>query len=331
MVVITIHVPAAAPTMIKYDPPPFAMLFVEPRGVPDVYIFTILSYAFGTTAVAYYLYRRWGLSSWEHVLLQVVAFHCFPMLPVIQSLRGGVGYFQLQHIEEIRIRVPIRVTMSKLHPKKILSEKWNGIAQVIEDVSNKNPAKFRLPRIPLALYVLVALPSWGVRQYVRRLACRFRTATLVAALFLDHRAGWISIGGLGASISTVLLQTSQKWRLSGMCSEQSQLPSLRIEILISAVLQDRLMWMVNQKTAISYIVDWSVRYNDLFIFGMGGVVVTVWKLRWSKEMVIMYLELAFLVAVAGLQVWNDGNEISEITNGIVHPWNYRWGENIGWW
>ncbi len=162
MVAITILVPAAAPTLAKYNPPPFGMLFVEPRGVSEVYTSTLLFYAIGTTAMLYYFYRRWGFAIWNHHILQVVAFLRFPMLPVIQFGKGIVWYLQLHHIEEIRIRVPIRGTISKLHTKRILSEKWDGIVQVIDDVSNKNPIKFRPPRIPLRFMFLWFFPLGGL-------------------------------------------------------------------------------------------------------------------------------------------------------------------------
>jgi hypothetical protein len=100
---------------------------------------------------------------------------------------------------------------------------------------------------------------------------------------LDHRARWISIGGLAASISAILIQTSPKWRLNGMHSEQSQLSSLRIEILIAAVLQDRLMWTVYQKTPISYLLDCIVRYNDLFYFWDGWDRASLLEIEMVKE------------------------------------------------
>ena len=176
----------------------------------------------------------------------------------------------------------------------------------------------------------------SVAAYVRRLGIRFNNARYVGALGLDHRMGWLIIGGLTSIISSLSIQAlNTRWSLRPTTTPPTVKDKLElcIETAIAAFVQDQLQSRINHPSVNQILRHYLLYMIEMLLFWI--VAIPLIALNFRKKFfrfLLQSLGIAFLLAVAAVQLTYDILDVKDIDAERYQPWNYRWAVgDPSWW
>jgi hypothetical protein len=356
--------------MYQYTPPSGGLDVDNPRSLSDFPGELAASYFFALTAYAQYLSLTSGSQRYHLEGIQVIVFLFFPFLPIIQlftSILKLVSCLVRRRAEIWNVRYLI-AGLFGMRANCETGQKDSFCLLDIESKSLKTETQdytnFRYLGRLLLLLGYGVISGLSVAAYVRRLGITFMRAKYVGALGLDHRMGWMAIGGLTATILSLPIHAiNTHWRVSprpprhsasrevrdpttdtiyvGTDGSQAQdaaptsnrAVELSIETVIAALVQDQLQGITNHPSTYRIFRSHLFSRFKQILFWIIVIPPLVMKYRKAiPRLMLPLLGLFWLLSVAGLQLSYDIEEVKDISAGVYKPWNYRWAVNdLPWW
>lgn len=356
--------------MHLYMPPKGGLDVADPRSLSDFPRKLAAHYFFALAAYAHYLSLSSESQCYKLEGIQLLVFLFFPFLPIIQLLNN---FFKLVScvVEKRAKQRDVRYLVAGLCGVRTECETDQKDSFNLLDIERKHlragvqdytSLKYRVRLVLLLGNGLVI--GLSLAAYVHRLGTTFRSAKYVGALGLDHRMGWMTIGGLTAVVLSLLIHAlNTHWRLGpnvlthsisheiddptsdsihddgGELEPQPVAPifsravELSIETAIAALIQDQVQGMTNHPSTYRILRRYFLFRVELVFF---WIIMIPWAaMRYRRAFPrLMLPSLGFfgLLLVAGLQLVYDIKEANDISDGEYEPWNYRWAvKDPPWW
>ena len=185
----------------------------------------------------------------------------------------------------------------------------------------------------LARVVLVAgcaaVACVSFLTYVHRLGYTYHGATYVAALGVDHRMGWLSIGALVAAVESVpVLLVNREWIVEKgveIPRHQEREKAEWLSVLIAAGIQDLLQCVTNRPISVRAI--WYILFYSKGFMCLWGLMLALAAWYYKRRFPVILATFAgrvWIVSVAMVGVVCDIDELMDIEMGYFQAWNYRW-------
>ncbi|KAI9652541.1 MAG: hypothetical protein M1831_006732 [Alyxoria varia] len=358
---------------------------------------TILTLA--VTAYAHLLSKTSNSKRFVAEAIQVVAFVFFPTLPLVQLL-NNVRKALLQHVRKDMPRPMLPFFTSGVYGQYVVDpgdkidrlpaadpEGTTGhrvrLGDVDRDavVGERNRVSFRSSRWPgrlVLILVNLTLLALTVGAYIKRsefqddAECGVSSRrhilkrTSLAALGMDHRLGWLAIGGLVSTVLTLAAHINNRsWEyspfaaLTGGRDQGDDLwrcyapweAEVILEIVTAAVAQDlqavfamrasllELIWRVHFHEVGDFISEhWLLSLFVLCLLYWARVsdrLAAFWsdprKRRRVLQLVLYGLGGGVCLFVAWLELLDDITELVEVGHGSIYCLNYMWKrKDPGW-
>ena len=333
---------------VVYQPPPGGLYVTNPRTVVDIVARSLAIHCFAVCAYA----QLKSLAPWVIArrlsIVQMVLFLLFPELAVMQAP------FYVLFILLAGRDSPDRV-VHKLHadpsgknpnhrrrdsngPDTRKVDKW-AVATVMATDSEKQLDHASTRAFSSRSHLLFAITTSAplvatILAYKQRLAFTYMAADYVGNLGLDHRNGWIAIGGLVAATGSVVLLFLRRPSMSEVASPEAPVPFLEREsfapdlILCQAgfcsIIHHVLLAATNHITPLNYINH--VGRGPLFALLCAGLLIYWRRPRWRAgcTVAVRCLAVLFVATTAGTQLVSDVKELLDVSDDRVLPYNYRW-------
>ncbi|MCJ1412185.1 hypothetical protein MMC19_006277 [Ptychographa xylographoides] len=327
----------------SYTPPPGGLEVEEPRSTSDFPRKIAAYYFFALTAYAHYLSLTSASYRYTFEAVQFIIFLFFPLLPVVQFynnaakvviafvtndkaqssehkiLLAAAGGMRTEYDSDLRASYRLLdIDPADLERKPQDHKSWKYVARMVFLLAN------------------ATVSALSVAAYVRRLGITFNNVRYVGALGLDHRMGWLIIGGLTSVVSSLPVQLLNTcWSLRPMVTAPTVNYRLELcfETAIAAFIQDQLQSRINRPS-----VNRSLRYYllyriEMLFFWIIAIPLIALNFRRRQFRFLLYsIGILFLLAVAVVQLTYDILEIEDIDAGRYQSWNYRWAVgDPSWW
>lgn len=304
-----------------YTPPPGGLWVLNSRTIGDIFIRGLAIHVFSICAYAQ-LASILPLNTVSRVFaLQVVLFTAFPEFVLVQLVSYGIVALYAIIILSIYSKTtePTTLGSEELRDAPQVSR---GDATEIKEKTAANGPSLALRLLLLAINCLPLIAA--VLAYRQRLGFRYRSATYVGNLMVDHRNGWIAIGGLVAAGMTLIILLMKDIYLKRTKIEERMRsnyvpPSVvMLQMGIVVAIHQFLLEATNHPTLMSQTPIWPT----LFLATGFALIVRLYP-KWRS---LLYLAAAsfFVVATALSQLFTDVQELIDVSNYRVQPYNYRW-------
>ena len=331
-----------------YQAPPGGLYVANPRTATDIVVRSLAIHCFAVCAYA----QLTSLLSWttnrRFATLPVLLFMLFPELVILQSLCYVCSIF-------IAGRAPPDQFASSrftgLPEKNTELRLQNGDALETSYIANPGHGKGIKPDIeklcedpgtralPSTLHLLFLIATSGplivtIVAYKQRLAIRYMAADYVGNLGLDHRNAWISIGGTVAASGSLAVILFKRSSTSRSAPSKSPIPNFDLgsvsssvvfyEAGICSMLHHVLLAATNHATPLSFIRCSGTRPPLGLV--CAGVLLYWRRPKWRStcKMAAECLVILLVATTAGTQLFFDVQELHNVSQGRVQPYNYRW-------
>lgn len=309
------------PVKLAYEPPPGGLFAPNPRTVDDIVLRSLAIHAFAIFAYVH-LASVLPLSATPRVVFcQIFLFALMPELVVVQLLSYGIiALYALMGLRMYNKSAdPNTPPAEKSRPT--LEDSKADPAVRVEDAASSGPSLV-LRLLGLALNCLPLIAT--VLAYKQRLGIRYRAATYVGNLQLDHRNGWIAIGGLvAAGMTTMILVISHFYPKRPEIEERMRslkfpLGALHIQAGMAVFIHVVLLEITNHFSIMGEVLAWLI-YALLW-----AVSLIIWRFpkMWLRQYVATVAFIVYAILVSGLP--EDIRELVNVSHNRVQPWNYRW-------
>jgi len=300
-----------------YKPPPGGLYVPDPRTIGDIIVRSLAIQAFSICAYAH-LASLLPLNSIPRVVvLQIVLFTAFPEFVLVQLLTYGT----------VALYAIIFLWLNSKPAERTVPDAENSRHDIPVDSADqiKDAAAISPPlAIRLLVLALNCLPLIAtIFAYKQRLGIGYLAATYVGNLKIDHRNGWIAIGGLvAAGMTLTILLTNYFYLKHAKIPERMRTIKVPISVVllqmgIAVSVHQFLLEATNHPTLISQTFAWPT----LYLVATLGLI----SLRSPKWRPVLYAVAGFVVAATAVsQLHSDIQELVDISNNRVQPYNYRW-------
>jgi len=304
-----------------YTPPPGGLWVPDSRTTGDILIRGLAIHAFSICAYAH-LASFLPLPAVSRVFaLQIVLFTAFPEFVLVQLVSYGIVALYAIIILSLYNKTTEPTTLESEKPQDaLLVSRGDAIDKNENTAANGLSLALRLLILAINCPPLIA----AVLAYRQRLGFRYRSATYVGNLMVDHRNGWIAVGGLvAAGMTLIILLTTHFYLKQTKVEERMQSiyvpPSVvMLQMGIAVAIHQFLLEATNHPTLISQTPIWPT----LFLATVFALVIRLYP-KWRP---LLYLTAASFLVVATvlLQLSADVQELVNVSNYRVQPYNYRW-------
>lgn len=186
----------------------------------------------------------------------------------------------------------------------------------------------------------------GLMGYEERLKMRYHEADYVGNLMLDHRNGWVAVGGLAASVAAFGViggaEAAKRWKIGrqgeaeagGGREEDEKLAvdeeldravggfdwSSFAEVLYATLIHQILLSVTNRRAPlVALLRSWPLLL-------VGGVLMWFFHTKRGArlDMIMRWSAIAIVSATVLTQLSTDASELYAVAHGIVERYNYRW-------
>ena len=301
----------------SYQPPPGGIYVADPRTIGDIIVRTLAIQIFSICAYAHLAFLL-PLNTVPGVaVFQIILFTAFPEFVLVQLLTyGPVALYALVflylHSKAEERSIPDTEKSRRALPVDSVEQ--------VKDTAASNPS-LAVRLLVLALTCLPLVPT--VLAYKQRLGITYHAATYVGNLKVDHRNGWIAIGGLVATGMTLIILPTRRFYLKRTMTEERMvsikipLSVVLLQMAITVSVHQFLLDVTNHPTLFSHTLTWPT----LFLVAMLGLI----SLRSPKWRLVLYAVASLSIAATALsQLRSDIQELFDVSNDHVQPYNYRW-------
>lgn len=328
--------------VLPYVPPPGSVDLPNPRTITGIAIYTL---AIHFLAVVAYIHLGTILSwspSHRKIIVLTITFALFPELILVSLAtqvtktlgklpaairRQSPATYLLSTILGTHAQLPLDLQGRKGSSRPISDFDPTDVKRKDEPYTVKWALRFTfilINSLPLALNILA---------YKHRLQMRYHSATYVANLGLDHRNGWVAIGGLVATtMSAIASLLRTRWVHS--TPENASLPSkpliaihplteTSIQICLASIVHVILVRKTNGDVFAVGFPLWTYGVCLLAAVALIGY----WRASKrppSARAMFGGLLLVWVFGIALLQMRADGRELWDVGQGRVKAGNYRW-------
>lgn len=335
-----------------YHPPPGGLSVFDPRTPSDIIVRSIGIHIFALCAydnLAQLL--RWNTSRLLHAW-QLYIFASFPEIILIQLVHHVLMHFHISR-RVLLLSYYLPDLLSPLARSSLLGSRYeldpfetsNSVVEGLPATSRLG-SRAQFPTLRLLFSVVLAVPLVvTIVAYSQRLSIRYLKATYVGNLLLDHRNGWVAIGGTIAGTASVLILLVTPFRPSVHTPTKlsprttitaSNIHSLSHDLILLqaglvSIIHLVLLNATNHGSPRALLADLGMPL--LYGFALAFVALAVLRTMlgrpspWLRSVLGMgsggFVWL-FIVAEAMVQVLDDVVELKEVSQGRVKEWNYRW-------
>jgi len=334
----------------SYTPPAGSLHFEDPRNASQFPAKAAAIHAFSLFAYGHYLSLTIYSHSWALEALQVIAFGFFPALPLVQLCNNILVV--IQKIADGFVGDPIYCFSAALglfaktvdlggdrRPEppqylRLVDVDRSDLQQVSTPFSWDNWRNWRWVGRLIGLIVNLILSLLGTVVYVRRVQITYQGATFVANLGIDHRLGWLEIGGLSAVILSIFVYlmgiegTIRRLPAPIPRLTKANLVNVFFEIATAGFIQDLLMLLTNRYCTIFWLADtifgphatgnafslWAILFAALIYFRYRRTVY-----RSSDGALLYFLFFRCTIPTAVRQIVYDVEEIKQIERTYIGP------------
>jgi hypothetical protein len=312
-----------------YVPPPGGVYVPNPRSISDILIRSLAIHLFSICSYAHLTYWSPSNKSKTVYVRDVFLFVLSPELVIWHLLEEIVGCF--------------------LKYRKARLERWNLPQQNVSEKDTTGKNEENKPRKTPHIFHLLMIITYSfpllatVFAYRERLNIRYRAATYVGNLGIDHRNGWISIGGLIAAGATAILLCAGALVLPKQETGIIE-PTLNLEVGLNSIKKLRCLAFLTLfhallLSATNRIINpltllllplWTRPVIPIWLYGILVYVVwgiCVWlyppwrisKLDFLRQTIAIYFATLWMI-----QGNFDIDELVQVSYGQVRSYNYRW-------
>ncbi|MCJ1475846.1 hypothetical protein MMC13_004510 [Lambiella insularis] len=335
-----------------YQPPPGGLYVLHPRTHSDIVIRSLAIHLFALCAynnLAQLL--QWSTSSLLRIW-QLCIFACFPEIVVVQLLHHALMYLHLRRRTPLSsFSLPYLLDLwakSGLSGPRYRSsalEDTGGVLQPLQP-NRRLRSRTQFPTLRLLFTFVLAGPLVvTIFAYKQRLSIRYMAATYVGNLLVDHRNGWVAIGGTIAATVTVLLLVATRSRISAQPATESlqcttvAAPNIHdlsrnlflLQAGLVSLIHLALLKVTNHSSVLMLLANIGSLslYSIALAFVAVAVLCTLLRRRWSKLMSVLGagsggFAWLLIVAEAVVQLRGEVAELREVSEDRVQGWNYRW-------
>ncbi|MCJ1417562.1 hypothetical protein MMC32_003906 [Xylographa parallela] len=333
---------------VVYQPPPGGLYVTNPRTVVDIVARSLAIHCFAVCAYA----QLKSLAPWttdrQLSIVQMVLFLLFPELAVMQAPFYVLFVLLAGRESPDRVVHKPHADPSGKNPNHRRRDS-NGpdtpkvdnstAATAVETDSEKQFDHASKRAVPSRSHLLFAITTSAplvatILAYKQRLALTYMAADYVGNLGLDHRNGWIAIGGMVAATGSVVLLFLKRPSASKVVSPEAPVPFLERESFapdlilgqagVCSMIHHVLLAATNHITPLSYINH--LGRGPLLALLCAGLVVYWRRPKWRAlyTVAVRCLVVLFVATTAGTQLFSDINELLDVSVDRVLPYNYRW-------
>ncbi|MCJ1246678.1 hypothetical protein MMC30_003887 [Trapelia coarctata] len=304
-----------------YKPPPGGLYVPNPRTISDIVFRSLAIHAFSICAYTH-LASLLPLNTISRVVaLQVVLFTVFPEFVLVQLLSYGIVALYAIIILYLYPKTTDPTTSNVEESRDALPVSRANSPDQIEASAASSPS-LALRLLIIALYCLPLVAT--VFAYKQRLGIKYLAATYVGNLKIDHRNGWIAIGGLvAAGMTLVILFTKHFYLKQAKTDERMRSIKVPLSVILlqmgaTVSVHQFLLEATNHPTLISQTFTWPTLFLVMTL-GLVGLRYPIWRPA-------LYAAVAsFVVAATALsQFRSDFQELVGVSNNRAQPYNYRW-------
>ncbi|MCJ1389978.1 hypothetical protein MMC18_002836 [Xylographa bjoerkii] len=241
--------------MASYTPPPGALDVEDPRSISDFPRKLAAYYFFALTAYSHYLSLTSASHRYAFEAAQVIGFLFFPFLPVIQfynnTTKAVIAFLTNDRSQSSEHKILLAAACGmRTEYDSDLRSSYRLLDIEPEDLEQKTQDYESWKYLARMGFLLAnaTVSALSVAAYIRRLGITFNNARYVGALGLDHRLGWLIIGGFTSIISSLPIQAlNTRWSLRPTITARTVNYKLElcIETAIAAFVQDQLQSRIN--------------------------------------------------------------------------------------
>ena len=307
----------------------------NPRSITDILLRSLAIHVFSICAYAQLrALQSWNTSRGLH-LLYIAAFTLFPETILVQ-LVYNIVYALLSRLRSASEDTSTSYLISGLLGAQVATQETPDTSQSISGIDPQGLRDEFVPRdstwtCHLLFAILNIIPlTANIYAYIERFKIGYWAASDVGNLGFDHRTAWIAIGGtLSATFSILILLQQRKWYLNAMSTRPQRVCSdigtirktFSNQISTAAVIHTFLLVKTHH-------ADGNLRYLTiltLFMFFISRSMIWSARSRHSwLEFAVMFTTIVLVMNNVAMQLIVDINELSNVANGQVEAYNYRW-------
>ena len=331
--------------MKDYDPPPGGLeCGLHPRQPIDVLLKVSISYLVALFAYIHHvILLSPGPTVYAIDVIYVLSSLFFPFLPVVFLSINLLKTLKNSAWHSSRA-TPHRYVIAGLFGARILDTsdfvkpKTYHLLDVPPSDIEPRVRRWSGPYFLARTLILAAttLASWlGIAVYHKRVQITYHGATYVAALGLDHRAGWLAISTFLVSAMTLPLHlVNTRWETTSKTALPASQGSLdlALAIFLAALSQDILGVVTNHPSGLKPMLRAFIAINSRPDIGCLLTIIFIMLAYRYHALVTLRgammatagLILLWVTLVATSQLLWDLDELVDVNQGWYQPWNYRW-------
>lgn len=341
-------------TRLYYRAPPDAAKVEHPRSSSDLLNYLIFTvYFFAAVAYAHLLHTTSKSERYIHEFLQFVAFMLLPGLPVVQLVNklvqvvfrtAGPGNFRY-HASGVCGEYVFERRDTSTYKERLVDLSIHELEQ-----RNGSYCSCQFLGRLVAILINLGLVAARVAAYIRRLRTMLpgpgHHDFYIAATGLDHRLGWVAIGGMASTLVTLLRHLlNVEWSIDPNLhmprrSNFDWKLEVWLEIMAAAVAQNMLLKLTNRITAHTFLNRFWRTLDGKYLFTALAFISAyclqyrhaLWNrlqsrstgLRKTLKIACMVFTAVYIALVAFVQVFADVEELADLRLGWTFEWNYLW-------